>query len=787
MSLWLQRADLYLDAHPVQKRILLALSIPSSFVIILLIFVWIETPGKKALRAIQNPEPSVVFTTDSVLIGRYVIQERSVVKKEEVSPAVFDAVISTEDVRFYDHGGIDFQSFGRVLIKSLLLQDESSGGGSTITQQLAKNIYPRKRYWMFSMLVNKLREITIARRLENIFSKDEILMLYLNTIPFADNVYGIEAAAKRFFSVSAKELNPGQAALLIGMLKATHNYNPRLFPDPALKRRNVVLSQMVKYDRLPVEAFDTLKSKPLELSLSEIKQEITLAPYYRDILKAELEAWFEENQKPDGSSYNLYTDGLQIVTHLDSKMQRFAEKAVVQQMTDVQKSFDSHWGKEDPWGDNPAVIWDAVKRTKRYRTMKEDGVPDAEIKKVFATPVEMRIFKWDGPEVVTMSPLDSVRHHLRFLNAGFLVMEPGTGAIKAWVGGIDHGFFQYDHVKLSTKRQVGSIFKPIVYAAALEQGASPCELIDAGQETYIDDEGDKWTPRNTNYDYQVQYSMRGALAYSVNTVAVKLINRAGVDNTIALAQRMGIKSEMPDVPSIALGSSSISLLEMTSAYAAFANDGMAVEPIFLKEIRDRDGNVIYKQGEASQARAMSPATAQMVRHMMQTVVHEGTASRIRWKYGVYNDLAAKTGTTQANADGWFMAITPGLVMGSWVGAEDMRIRFRDTQLGQGASTALPITAYFMRELNNEKAYRSITKAKFTALPKEQREKLSCDLYELSDALWLQIEKTVIKRDSVIQADTLVPPPPTTFLQTLYERKKRILMASQAASLTPDVE
>ncbi|HEY0653212.1 MAG TPA: transglycosylase domain-containing protein [Chryseosolibacter sp.] len=752
--------------------------------VILMLVVLLEVPTNKELRKIQNPIASEVYTADSVLIGRYFIQNRTQVNYEDISPNIINALIATEDIRFFNHGGVDFRSLGRVFVKTLLMQNESSGGGSTITQQLAKNLYPRKEFLMGSMIVNKLREVVIARRLESLYSKEQILALYLNTIPFGDNTYGIQAAAHRFFSTTAKDIKPQDAAVLVGMLKATHSYNPRLFPDNARGRRNVVLSQMTKYNMITKETRDSLKALPLGLKFSVARKETEVAPYFRENLKAELQQWFNENKKRDGSHYNLYTDGLKIYTTIDSKLQAYAEKAISKQMTELQKQFFSHWSKEKPWGSNDQVVIDAARRTTRYKELKRAGMDEAEILNEMSKPVLTQLFSWDGPKEANVSPLDSIRHHLQFLNAGFLAMDPSSGEVKAWVGGINHDFFQYDHVRVATKRQVGSIFKPLVYAAALEEGISPCEFISAGQETYIDDEGEEWTPKNSNYDYPVSYSMRGALAYSVNTVSVKLINRAGIDNTIELARRMGIRSEIPDVPSIALGSSALSLMEMTGAYAAIANEGVSSFPFFIKSIQDREGNVLNDfKPEVSGKRVMSAETAQLVRQMMKTVVDEGTASRLRWRYGVYNDVAGKTGTTQANADGWFMAITPKLVMGSWVGADDPRIRFRNTELGQGANTALPLVAYFLKNVNSDKRYAAITKAKFSPISPSARRKLGCDLYEINDNLWAQIEKTVHQRDSIIQADTLAIPPPQTFLQTLYLRKQKVLLASQSAMNT----
>jgi penicillin-binding protein 1A len=398
------------------------------------------------------------------------------------------------------------------------------------------------------------------------------------------------------------------------------------------------------------------------------------------------------------------------------------------------------------------------------------------------------LFTWKGVQEAVASPLDSIVHHLQYLNAGFVVMEPSTGQVKAWVGGINHDFFQYDHVRTSTKRQVGSTFKPIVFATALEQGIDPCELISAERQTYIDDEGEEWTPRNGQNDYRVTYTMPGALAYSVNTVAVKLIQRAGVEETIGLAKKMGIISDLPKVPSISLGSSSVSLLEMTTAFACLANEGITSYPYFVSAIRDMNGNVIqdFIPKESGQ-RVLSQEAALLTRQMMQTVVNEGTAARMRYQYNVYNDMGGKTGTTQSNADGWFLAITPSLVMGSWVGADDPRIRFRLTSLGQGSSTALPIVAFFMQEVNRDKDFEEITKARFAALPAELRKKLDCDLYELDEALVEDIERMVLVRDSILlaknllmetdslAADTIVTPQ-ETFVEQLYRRKLRIQTA-----------
>ena len=774
----LERIREYGRAHPRVRKVGLFLGPPIALFLILITVVLIDTPSKTELSRIQNQVASEVYSADSVLLGRYYTQDRTEVKYEAIAPAVIDALIATEDVRFYQHEGVDYISLGRVLFKSILQQDESSGGGSTITQQLSKNLYPRKRYWVLSMLVNKLREVITARRLEKLYSKKELITMYLNTIQFADNTFGIQAAAQRFYSTTAADLTIDQAAVLVGMLKATTSYNPRVYPERAFHRRNVVLSQMVKYKFLEKKSADTLLVKPIDLKINKVSHHMGLAPYFREYLKSELLNWCRNNKKSDGTPYNLYTDGLRIYTTINSKLQTYAENAVAEQMAIVQKQFFDHWGKEKPWKGKEVVVQDAIRRSSRYKRLKQQGLGEDEIIKVMQKPVPMRLFSWEGEQEATVSPIDSIEHTLQYLNAGFLAVEPKSGGVKAWVGGINHDFFQYDHVKVTTKRQVGSTFKPIVYAMALEKGIQPCELISAGQQTYIDKEGVKWTPRNTQNDYQVEYTMRGALAYSVNTVAVKLIDQAGVDNTIRLARKMGITSELPDVPSIALGSSSISLFEMTGAYACIANEGVASPPYYIEYIQDLEGNTFDNfKAAGSGERAFSAETALLVTRMMQSVVHEGTASRLRWKYGVYNDVAGKTGTTQANADGWFMAMTPKLVIGTWVGADDPRIRFRLTELGQGSSTALPMAAFFLKQVNKDPAFEEIANARFKRLPSQLSARLDCDLYELNAELMEKIRHTVEKRDSIIRADTLSKPPFETFLEVLYKRKMKILRAN----------
>lgn len=723
----------------------------------LFLLVWLGAfgpiPSSAELSEVENPSATEVYSADSVLLGRYFIQERSAIHYEDLPKHVEQALLATEDARFYDHKGIDVISLVRVLVKSIVLQNESSGGGSTITQQLAKNLYPRDNHGLLTMPVNKIREMIIAWRLEHIYEKKQLLILYLNTIPFADNTYGIEAAAQRFFSVPTKKLSVEQGAVLVGMLKATHLYNPRLFPERAKLRRDVVLGQMVKYDFLKEADASKLQAKKLVLKYKSFTPHKGIAPYFRAWIKRELVEWCKNNKKSNGEPYDIYTDGLQVYTTLDSRLQKFAEEAMVKQMAVLQKKFNDHWGRRDPWYNQPQVMTDAIRRSERYKSMVKLGMAEADILKEMEKKVPMTVFTWQGEKEMKLSPIDSIRHYLKFLNAGFMAMDPATGDVLAWVGGINHNYFEYDHIKPTTRRQVGSTFKPIVYAAALEQGVDPCKFISAERTTYTNIEDmDFWSPANNDGNYDRQYSMEGALAYSVNTVSVKVLEQAGISNTVALAQRMGITSKMPTVPSIALGVADISMPEMVTAYATFVNKGNSIPPRYITGITTKRGKVlaVFKPS-AKKTRAMSEETAEMMVHMLKRTVNEGTGGKLRWEFGVYNDLGGKTGTTQSNADGWFISISPKLVVGVWVGADDPRIRFRSTMLGQGSSTALPIAAKFFQQLNKSSQLKHIADAKFPPLSESSAALLGCPLYKSDLNFWESIfgvpeEKKEVQRE-----------------------------------------
>ena len=688
-------------------------------------------PDQEAVSNIRNYVASEVYSEDGKLLGKFYIQERTHAPYEKISPKIINALIATEDARFYEHNGVDNRSFLRVFIKTLLLQDESAGGGSTISQQLAKNLYPRKNLGRLSMPVNKVREAIIAQRLEKVYSKKEIITLYLNTVSFGDNAFGIETAAERFFNKDSDELNQQEAAVLVGMLKATHNYNPRLYPEDALRRRNVVIYQMEKYGYLNKREADSLSRINLILDYSRQTHNEGLATYFRENLRQQLQQWCKEHTRPDGQPYNLYTDGLKIRTTLNSELQKYAEEAMKEHMKELQKEFFAHWKNQAPWKGKEEILLNAIRRSRRYKTLKEKGLSEEEIQVEFKKPIAMRVFNWDGVTEKKMSPLDSVKHYLHFLNAGFLAMEPQTGAVKAWVGGINHEFFKYDHVNKKTKRQVGSTFKPIVYAAALQQGADPCSYIPASRETYPEMDG--WSPGNSDGKYEGEYTLQGALMNSVNTVSVKVLKRTGLTPTINLARKMGIESDIPKLPSIALGTPEISLYEMITAYSTFANRGKAVSPHYLLRIEDQNGKVLEEfNPPGAQTRAMDPEHAAIMIHMMKSVINEGTASRLRWKFNLQNDIAGKTGTTQSSADGWFIGVTPKLVAGAWVGADDPGIRFRSSSLGQGAHTALPIFGKFWQKVNADKDHKILSSSRFPDLDPELQYVLDCPPYRLEE-------------------------------------------------------
>lgn len=680
------------------QSIAIFIFLASLFFILVFIGVFGPVPSKQQLQEINNPVASEVFSADGKVISRYYIENRSDASFDEISPNIINALIATEDSRFYEHRGIDEVALLRVFVKSLLLQNSSAGGGSTLSQQIAKNLYPRTDYGFFSLPVNKLREAIIAYRMERIYSKEEILTLYLNTVPFSENIFGIEVAAERFFSKSPKNLEIQEAAVLVGMLKANNYYNPHSNPDRAKERRNIVLDQMAKNDYITDKEAEKFKAMPLEIKYSVITYNQGPAPYFAERLKPQLVNWCKQNIKENGEPYNLFTDGLRITTTIDYSLQLYAQQSMMEQMKNLQSVFDAHWKSRDLFKENPDIIKSALKS-------KEVAGKNTEEK------IRTSLFTWNGLKDTTITRLDSLKHYLKLLNAGFIAIEPQTGALKAWVGGIDFRFFKYDHI--TAPRQTGSAFKPFVYLAALESGISPDKYYPNEQKVYT--EYQNWSPKNSHGDYGGYYSMKGALAQSLNTISVEVLLDAGISNAINIIENLGISAELPKFPSLALGVASVSLKEMVEAYATIVNDGKPIETWYLTEIADSNGKVLEKFNYSPVDEAVvSTENCRAVINMMQAVISDGTGSGIRTRFGVKGDFAGKTGTTQENSDGWFIGLTPKLVTGCWVGADDPRVHFRTITYGQGAYMALPIVGGFFNKTYNNPRFNNLKNSAFTS-------------------------------------------------------------------------
>lgn len=718
---------------PLQKLLLGLISLPAFGFLALIIFYMIvlsgafgKLPTEAQIQKYKHPEASEIYSADGVLLGKYFRENRTNVAFDQISPHIVHALLATEDARFYEHSGVDPRSMMRVIFKTFLLGKRGEGGGSTISQQLAKNLYKRQRHSFLTMPVNKFKEMIIASRLESMYEKDKIIEFYLNTVPFGEGVFGIDAASKRFFGKEAKDIAPEEGAMLIGLLKATTAYNPKRNPERAKKRRNLVLSRMAinnypdKGYYLSESEVKKLQSKKIKLSYQKFTHNEGLATYLREHLRMELKKIFKE----ENLDYNLYTDGLKIHTTVNSKMQQYAEESMREHLKGLQKEFDEHWKGRNVWGNESGVLTDGKRRSYRYRRLKERGFTKREIDKIFNRKTNMTVFHWDGEKDTTMSPLDSIKYYAKFLHGGFMAMDPKSGDVLAWVGGIDHKYFKYNHV--TSRRQVGSTFKPIVYATALENGYYPCDYI--ANDSIVYEDYQNWTPRNSDGKYGGFYSMPGALKNSVNTASAWLIvNIAGIDTTVELAKNMGITSDLPLVPSICLGTPDISLLEMVGAYCTFPNDGKKTTPIYVTRIEDENGRTIKKFRNSSiSEQILSKKTARTMVHMMQKVIDGGSGGRVRYKYKVEGQMGGKTGTTQSHADGWFIGYSPSIAAGAWVGAEDRRVHFRSIRQGQGAHMALPIWAKFFKKVYADKDFAKYKNAKFGTISTEVWESMECE-------------------------------------------------------------
>lgn len=720
------------------------------FIFLIAIGVFGELPGFEELENPQSNLATQVIASDGELIGRYYKENRTNATYDEIPEHLTQALVSTEDERFYKHSGIDVRSLGRVIFKTIILRQSGSGGGSTLSQQLAKNLYGRPTSGnIFSLGLIKIKEWITAAKLERRYTKDEILLMYLNTVEYVYDAHGIKTAAKTFFNKSVDSLRIEESAVLVGMVKNPSLYNPIRYPDKTVERRNVVLSQMMNASYISRNEYDSLKEIPMDVSHFR-RQDHTSgeATYFREYLRLWLADWAKNNPKPDGGTWDIYRDGLKVYTTIDSRMQQYAEEASGEWLTKLQSEFDNHWkdNKYEPWSypysgrTQPELINRAMKNSERYRKLKKQGLSEAKITENFNTPIEMKLFSWKSEtrDLDTLiSPYDSIKYVKKILHPGFLAMDPHTGEIKAWVGGVDLRYFQVDHVNTQTKRQVGSTFKPFVYTAAIaDKGFSPCQEVPNIRITF--EKGSKWgllqdwTPKNSDGKYGGMLTLSMGLGKSVNTITAYLLREVGIQPVIDLAHNMGIESEMPFQPSICLGVSDISVYEMTAAYSAFANKGVAVRPIFVSRIEDKNGNIIA-EFPVQKVEVMREEIADVMLNMLEYVVNYGTGNRLRREAygGITGQVAGKTGTTQENTDGWFMGITPQLVCGTWVGADDPVVHFRSTALGQGANMALPIYGLFMRKLYNDPSLGIDPNAKFPPFEGTRTIELDCSKYRIT--------------------------------------------------------
>ena len=692
-----------------------------------------------SFEELENPKTNlatILYSSDNQVLGKFFRENRTNVTYEELNPHVVNALISTEDIRFYKHSGIDARGLGRVLFRTIIMGEKSSGGGSTITQQLAKLLFhdPARNLWQRSL--QKLKEWVIAVKLERSYTKQEILTMYLNKAPFIYGAYGIESAAHTFFSKPLDSLKVEEAATLIGMLKNPALYNPIRRPELTQNRRNVVLSQMKKAHHISSENFDSLKMLPLNIRFQRDDHIHGLAPYFREYLRLVLSAekpdrenyaswqeqqyiedsiawiedplygWVNKNLQADGTKYDIYRDGLRIYTTIDSRLQKYAEDALQQH---IGKDLQPHFFREKkgrsraPFTKNitqeqyESIIHRAIRNSDRYRYLKRKKIEWDSIISIFKKPVPMEVFSWNGEIDTIMSPLDSIHYYKSFLRGSLLSMDPQSGQVKAYVGGPNYQHFKYDMVSMG-KRQVGSTIKPFVYTLAMQEGLTPCDMVPNIPQTFYLPTGKTWTPGNSGSARAGEMvSLKWGLANSNNNITAWVLKQFNPEAVVNISHELGIKSPMDPVPSIVLGVSEFGLNEMVAAYCTFANKGVHVEPLMVTRIEDRYGNVISSFSPRKHE-VLSEETAFLMINLLEGVVNQGTGIRLRLKYHLNAQIGGKTGTTQNHSDGWFMGVTPNLVTGIWVGGEDRDIHFDNIYYGQGANMALPIWALYMQQV-----------------------------------------------------------------------------------------
>jgi penicillin-binding protein 1A len=655
-----------------------------------------ELPSFRDIEHPKSNQASEIVTDDGRVLGTYFVQNRSNVTYPEISPNVINALIATEDIRFLEHSGIDFKRTFTIILYNLIGKKQ---GGSTITQQLALNLFSDegRQKNMVKRMLQKFKEWVIAVKLERNYTKEEIIVMYLNTVDFGNQAYGIKSAARVYYNTTPDKLTVSQAATLIGILKGITRYSPTRNPERSLARRNTIMGLMVKAELLTEQAFNTEKEKPLGLRFNAATVNEGIAPYFRAVLKSDIKRIFEERSitKPDGTPYDLDRDGLRIITTINYDMQVYAEEAQKEYMKILQASFLKSWKGRNPFKGKELQIEQGVKRSDRYKALTLEGKSEEEIKADFNTPVKLTIFSWRGNIDTVMKPIDSVRYYKMLLRNAMMAMDPQTGYVKAWVGGINYEHFKYDQVKMGT-RQVGSTAKPFTYAVAVENGYSPCFTVLNEPVTIEVPGSEPWIPRSSG-TVPGYLTLQKGLALSQNYIVAYLMKQVGPTAVATLAKKMGITSDVPAYPSIALGSFDASVYDMVGAYSAFANKGVWTKPTYILRIEDKNGVVLHSE-KPIPVPAMNEEVAYIMTRMLRGVVTSGTGWRLSSKYGVKTPIGGKTGTTQNNSDGWFMGISPQLVAGVWTGCEDRAFHFTSTAQGDGATTALPIFAGCMKRV-----------------------------------------------------------------------------------------
>ena len=755
----------------ITKWFWILITFPVLFLMFLILLVWMfaDIPSFKELENPDSKLATQVIAEGGEVLTTFHIENRTFVSYEELSPNIVHAAVATEDARFYRHSGIDFKGLGRVLFKTILMRKTNQGGGSTITQQLAKTLYPRMDMgkkvpgiYHMKMVWTKLKEWITAVKLERDYTKDEIMTMYLNSIFFGSSAYGVRSAAETFFGKLPSELTVEESAMLIGMVNKPTRYNPAINPDKALSRRNFVIGQMEKAGYIDKHQRDSIQEIPITLNYEVQDHNAGRAPYFRDMIRRimtaqkphrsdykvredytadslawvndQLYGWLEKNLKTDGSKYDLDKDGLRIYTTINYKMQKYAEEAVAERIKSLQADFmkDLKYKTNAPFSNDideatrNRLMNQARRWSDRWRILKKSGMNDTQILKTFSVPTKMRIFAYNRKGYIdtTMTPDDSIKYYKSMLRTAFVAMEPGTGHVKAYVGGPNYRYFKYDNVRQG-KRQVGSTIKPFLYTLAMQEGMTPCDKVVDLPQTFEVPGGATWTPRSTDAAKWIgsTVTLKWGLTNSSNNISAYLMKQFGPAAMADMMRRMGIESHIDEVPALCVGPADISLWEMVAAYNTFPSKGVYVAPLFVTRIEDSQGNVI-SEFTTRKREAIGENTAYLMVNLMQGVVQGGTASRLRYRYNLMGEIAGKTGTTNDNSDGWFIGYTPTIVAGVWTGAEDRQVHFQSGSLGQGANMSLPTWGIFMQKVLADGTLGVTANDKFSA-PAGGLEGLGC--------------------------------------------------------------